>query len=78
MNDSPHLMPCQEAVRQMWNNLDGAAPEHAGVEAHLAFCLRCCGELEFVEHLRDLLASQATEDIPPQMTRKLERFIEEL
>lgn len=71
-------IPCEEAVRQLWDYLDGAAPGHADVEEHLALCRRCCGELEFIEHLREMLASQTADDIPSQVTRRLERFIEEL
>lgn len=78
MPDKTHLIPCDEAVRQLWAYLDGAAPDHAAVEQHLAWCRRCCGEMEFVEYLRDVLASQATEDIPPQVAQRMERFIQEL
>lgn len=78
MPDKSHLIPCDEAVQQLWAYLDGAAPNHAAVEAHLTWCRRCCGEMEFVEYLRGMLASQATEEIPPQVTQRLERFIKEL
>ena len=71
-------IPCEEAVRQLWEYLDGTAPEPTDVEEHLAFCRRCCGELEFVEHLREMLASQTADDIPPQVTRRLEQFVEGL
>jgi anti-sigma factor (TIGR02949 family) len=74
------LIPCSEAVRQLWDYLDGAVPmvEQEQVEAHLAFCRRCCGELEFVEHLRAVLAAQATDEAPPPEVRRLEHFIEGL
>ena len=76
--ESPSLVPCRQAVQQMWEYLDGTAVDQAGVEAHLAYCRRCCGELEFVAHLRDLLASQAVDDAPATVTGRLERFVEEL
>lgn len=75
---APRPMPCTDAVQQLWEYLDGAAPDYAEVEAHLAFCRRCCGELEFVAHLRQMLASQGVDDVSPQVTRRLERFVEEL
>lgn len=78
MPENPHLIPCDQAVQQLWAYLDGAAPDHGAVEEHLKWCRRCCGEMEFVEHLRYILSSQTTEDVPPQVTRRLERFIEEL
>jgi anti-sigma factor (TIGR02949 family) len=75
-----HLIPCHEAVRRLWDYLDGATSpvDHAEVENHLAFCRRCCGELEFVEHLRTLLAAQSTEENPAPAVERLERFVEEL
>jgi anti-sigma factor RsiW len=74
------LIPCSEAVRQLWDYLDGTVPEveQERVEAHLAFCRRCCGELEFVEHLRGILAAQAADEGPSPVVRRLEHFIEEL
>lgn len=73
------LMPCREAVRRLWDFLDGSVSpaDHAQVEAHLAFCRRCCGELDFVAHLRDLLASQTADELEPQTLQRLERFVEE-
>lgn len=74
------LIPCDEAVRRLWDYLDDSVPpaDRAQVEDHLAFCRRCCGELEFVEHLRGLLASQSASELPPAMIRRLEAFVEEL
>jgi anti-sigma factor RsiW len=74
------LIPCSEAVRQLWDYLDSAVPavEQEQVEAHLAFCRRCCGELEFVEHLRAVLADQAVDEAPPPAVQRLEHFIERL
>lgn len=76
----PRLIPCDEAVRQLWDYLDNTVSpaDRAQVEAHLAFCRRCCGELEFVEHLRALLASQAADVLSPATLARLERFLEEL
>lgn len=78
MPENPNLIPCNDAVRQLWAYLDGTAPNHAAVEEHLAWCRRCCGELEFVEYLREMLSSQATEQVPAQVAQRLEQFIEEL
>ncbi|MCW4354249.1 zf-HC2 domain-containing protein [Hoyosella sp. YIM 151337] len=77
---SDHLIPCREAVRQLWDYLEGAISDasRAQIEAHVAFCRRCCGELEFVERLRSLLESQTTSDGPPETMSRLEHFIDEL
>ena len=73
-------IPCSEAVRQLWDYLDHAiAPEDQDrVERHLSFCRRCCGELEFAKEIRGFLASGSSDEVPPQVKERLERFVEEL
>jgi anti-sigma factor (TIGR02949 family) len=80
MTDQQDLIPCSEAVRQLWDYLDNAvAPEdQAKVDRHLSFCRTCCGELEFAKELREFLASNAAEEIPPDVKARLERFVEDL
>lgn len=43
MSEGARIIPCSDAVRQLWEYLDEAlSPEdHAKVERHLAFCRRC-------------------------------------
>lgn len=74
------LIPCRDAVRQLWDYLyDALEPDgRRRIDEHLAFCRRCCGELEFIGHLRNMLASPPTEELPPQAVERLERFVEEL
>jgi anti-sigma factor (TIGR02949 family) len=74
------VIPCDQAVRHLWEYVEHAATpvDHARIEEHLAVCRRCCGEVEFIKHLRQLLANQATDDIPPEALRQLDRFVEEL
>jgi predicted anti-sigma-YlaC factor YlaD len=74
------VMACDEAVRRLWDYLDhaGESPDHARVEEHLTFCRQCCGELEFIKHLRGVLAAQAADELPPPVVERLERFVEEL
>jgi hypothetical protein len=71
---------CREAVRQLWSFLDqGRAPaDDPTLEAHLAFCLRCCGELEFARELQQVLRDQTSVDPPTDVRDRLERFIDEL
>lgn len=80
MSEGARIIPCSDAVRQLWEYLDEAlSPEdHAKVERHLAFCRRCCGELEFAKELRTFLASNDVEEIPPDVRKRLERFVEGL
>jgi mycothiol system anti-sigma-R factor len=67
------MITCAEAVRRLWDYLDGVVDEseRAAIEEHLAFCRRCCGEVEFAEELRVLLAAQAAEELPPDVRDRL-------
>jgi anti-sigma factor (TIGR02949 family) len=80
MTESQGVIPCSEAVRQLWDYLDQAvSPEdQERVERHLSFSRRCCGELEFAKELRGFLASQGAEELPPHVRARLERFVADL
>ena len=67
------MITCSEAVKQLWDYLDGVVeePQRELVEEHLSFCRRCCGELEFAEELRGFLASQADDDLPSEVRARL-------
>ncbi|MGH8926366.1 MAG: anti-sigma factor family protein [Acidimicrobiia bacterium] len=80
MNEKLKAIPCSEAVRQLWDYLDNAiSPEdQERVEQHLAFCRKCCGEVEFAKELRAFLNSNAVDEIPTEVTERLQRFVEEL
>ena len=80
MTKSQGVIPCSEAVRQLWDYLDRAVtPEdQAKVEQHLSFCRSCCGELEFANQLRRFLASQSAEELPSHVKARLERFLADL
>lgn len=80
MSKGERMIPCSDAVRQLWDYLDRTLSprDQAKVEQHLAFCRRCCGELEFARELRTFFASNDVEEIPPEVRSRLDRFIEEL
>lgn len=80
MTSTDRMIPCSEAVRRMWDFLDRSlsAEDAAAVENHLAFCRRCCGELEFAKELRAFLRSHEVEEIPVDVKTRLEAFLEEL
>jgi anti-sigma factor (TIGR02949 family) len=80
MTEKQGMIPCSQAVGQLWDYLDNAiAPEdHEKVERHLSFCRKCCGELEFAKELREFLASRGAEEIPPHVKARLERFVKEI
>jgi mycothiol system anti-sigma-R factor len=74
------VITCSEAVRQLWEYLDGVVGEadRAKVEEHLAFCRRCCGELEFAHELRGLLGRPAVEELPADVHERLARTLDDL
>lgn len=74
------LISCREAVQQLWRFLDqelDSAEQHS-VEEHLEYCVHCCGELEFVRELRDVLGSQRTGYLPADVQDRLENFVDQL
>jgi mycothiol system anti-sigma-R factor len=74
------VISCSEAVRGLWNYLDGLVDEseRAAVEEHLSVCRRCCGELEFAEELRGFLARNANEELPLAVHARLRATLTEL
>jgi mycothiol system anti-sigma-R factor len=80
MTEPQDVIPCSEAVRQLWDYLDNAiSPDDQElVERHLSFCRTCCGELEFTKELRQFLASRGVEELPTNVKARLERFVQEL
>lgn len=71
---------CQQALERLWDYLDGELGDHdhRAVSEHLAFCLRCCGELAFARELQGLLARSGTQELPDDVERRLVSLIDEL
>lgn len=69
---------CQEAVRRLWDYLDDALDDadHAEVEQHLDFCLRCCGELAFARELQATLQTKTAPTLPPSVEARLMRVLD--
>ena len=74
------MITCAEAVRRLWDYLDGVVdePSREAIEEHLAFCRRCCGEVEFAAELRSFLAANAAEELPPDVRLRLAATLERL
>lgn len=74
------MITCTEAVHRLWEYLENELePGTRGrLEEHLAFCRRCCGELEFARELKAFLASAARPDLPDDVEGRLESFLEGL
>jgi mycothiol system anti-sigma-R factor len=74
------MIDCTEAVRRMWAYLDHelAVKPLAEFETHLETCQRCCGELEFSRHLRQLVAeADGAPAIPPEFRSRVEDLLAE-
>ena len=67
------MISCQEAVKQLWEYLDGAIAEadRDAIEEHLSFCRLCCGEVDFAHELRGFLAASADEQLPDDVRDRL-------
>ena len=74
------MIDCQDALRQLWEYLDGTvtAADRGLVEAHLARCRRCCGELDFAVELRRLLAESRSCDLSEDVRHRLTATLEDL
>jgi mycothiol system anti-sigma-R factor len=74
------MISCEEAVRQLWEYLDGTVgdADRAALEKHLSRCRRCCAELEFAEELHSFLARLAQEEIPDDVRTRLNATLKEL
>jgi anti-sigma factor (TIGR02949 family) len=67
------VISCTDAVRQLWEYLDGLVDDQsrAEIEEHLAFCRRCCGEVEFAHELSRFLADHGNGALPTDVRARL-------
>ncbi len=74
------MISCSEAINQLWAYLDGVVDtaERALVEEHLDRCRRCCGELEFAQELRRVLADSTAVEFPDDVARRLHHTLDDL
>lgn len=71
------VIGCRDAVERLWAYLDDELDEagRRAVDEHLAYCLRCCGEVAFARELRETLATRSTPDLPDDVRARLEGLI---
>ena len=74
------MISCNEAVRQLWEYLDGVVDEQsrARIDEHLTFCRRCCGEVEFAHELRRFLADHGADILPADVQARLRATLDTL
>lgn len=74
------MITCAEAVQQLWSHIERELDpaDRQRVEEHLALCRRCCGEMEFAEELRSFMARNSGVDLPPAVTERFEKVLDDL
>lgn len=74
------MISCGEAVERLWHYLEHELDDErrGEVEQHLAFCRRCCGELEFAHELRRFLSDAARPNLPSDVEARLAGFLDGL
>ncbi|MFP4635446.1 MAG: anti-sigma factor family protein [Nitriliruptoraceae bacterium] len=74
------MISCAQAVQQLWEYLEDevSSRDRQAVEEHLAFCRRCCGEVEFAEELRSVLEEASEVELPTAVERRLVGVLDEL
>lgn len=72
------MISCAEAVRQLWEIVqdEPLTTDRASIDAHLALCRRCCGEMEFVVEMNRFMASVGEAPLPPAVESRLETVLE--
>ena len=71
------MIDCPEAVRRMWAYIDHALDQGPTeeLETHLDACQRCCGELEFSRHLKELVAATGSDTLPDSLRGRLDLLL---
>lgn len=72
------MIDCREAVQRMWAYIahELEAKAVGEFEAHLDTCQRCCGELEFSRHVRELVAEREdTTPMPSDLRSRIEALL---
>lgn len=71
------MIGCAEAVRQLWQYVEEelAPDDRRRMDEHLAFCRRCCGEMEFAEELRRFMREASRVELPAAVEERLVRFL---
>lgn len=74
------MISCTDAVRQLWEYLEAGLNQvdRDAVETHLAFCRRCCGEVEFADALRSFMTAAPPPELPPAVESRLLGFLDAL
>ena len=71
------MIDCAAAVRQLWEYLEHSLDpnDRERIDEHLAFCRRCCGEMEFADELRRFMRNASRIDLPPVVEARFDRFL---
>lgn len=76
MKNTP-IRNCEEALRLLAGHLDGELDEHTAgqLDGHLATCRSCFSRAEFERRLKASIAGLAQEDVPDDLSRRVQTLI---
>lgn len=74
------MINCAEAVRKLWDYVENelGRGDQEDIEEHLAFCRRCCGEVDFAQELRAVMQYAARPQVPDEVSERLEGYLDDL
>lgn len=74
------MIDCNTAVSQLWDYVENGleAKSQTEMEEHLAFCRRCCGEVEFAQELRALMRAASKPHIPDEISKQIGTYLDGL
>lgn len=74
------MINCAEAVKRLWDYIENdlAQSGQEEMEEHLAFCRRCCGEVDFAQELRAVMRYASKPQVPDEVSERLESYLDDL
>ncbi|MDB4948339.1 MAG: hypothetical protein JWM27_988 [Gemmatimonadetes bacterium] len=73
MSGDWRVVPCRQAVSQLWEYLDGElrGADAETIREHLETCARCCPHTDFQRAYQRFLARTADMPVPPGLRRRV-------
>lgn len=79
MNDEPRKLNCDQAIRLLFEYIDGELKQHdhAAVEAHLQTCRACFSRMEFDKRLHSLVKGPDTSSAPEALRKRVKSLLDQ-
>jgi predicted anti-sigma-YlaC factor YlaD len=74
------MINCSEAVRNLWDYVESnlEKEDQENIDEHLAFCRKCCGEVDFAQELRVVMQEASRPHVPEAVSKRLSRYLDDL